>query len=79
MNIILRLGAQSSYVVKYFEGFNAGKTTMGSLESFVIGPGRLERVTCLFVCLFLTEEAISHGGLRTRELGQDPSHVSMGD
>ena len=23
----LRLGAQSSYVVKYFEGSNAGKTT----------------------------------------------------
>ena len=22
---------------------------------------------------------LSHGGLRTRELGQDPSHVSMGD
>ena len=30
-------------------------------------------------CLFLTEQAWSHGGLRTRELGQDPSHVSMGD
>ena len=30
-------------------------------------------------CLFLTEQALSHGGLRTRELGQDPSHVSMGD
>ena len=29
--------------------------------------------------LFLTEQAWSHGGLRTRELGQDPSHVSMGD
>ena len=28
---------------------------------------------------FLTEQAWSHGGLRTRELGQDPSHVSMGD
>ena len=25
--------------------------------------------------LFLTEQAWSHGGLRTRELGQDPSHV----
>ena len=31
------------------------------------------------VCLFLTEQAWSHGGLQTRELGQDPSHVSMGD
>ena len=31
------------------------------------------------VCLFLTEQALSHGGLGTRELGQDPSHVSMGD
>ena len=33
----------------------------------------------VFICLFLTEQAWSHGGLRTRELGQDPSHVSMGD
>ena len=28
LKIQLRLGAQSSYVVKYFEGSNAGKTTM---------------------------------------------------
>ena len=26
----------------------------------------------IFVCLFLTEEAWSHGGLRARELGQTP-------
>ena len=29
--------------------------------------------------LFLTEEAWSYRGLWTRELGQTPSHVSMGD
>ena len=32
-----------------------------------------DRNSCF--CLFLTEQAWSHGGLRTRELGQDPSHV----
>jgi hypothetical protein len=37
---------------------NAKKTTSGGLFCFV---------------LFLTEEAYSHGGLRTRELGQTPS------
>ena len=32
-----------------------------------------EKTTFLFCCvLFLTEEAYSHGGLRTRDLGQNP-------
>ena len=31
------------------------------------------------ILLFLTEKAWSRGGLRSRELGQTPSHVSMGD
>ena len=39
----------------------------------------LQNRSFCFVCLFLTEEVWSHGGLRTRELGQTPSHVSMGD
>ena len=38
----------------------------------------VSKATDCFV-LFLTEQAWSHGGLWTRELGQDPSHVSMGD
>ena len=33
----------------------------------------------LGVVLFLTEQARSYCGLRTRELGQDPSHASKGD
>ena len=34
---------------------------------------------CFVYFLFLTEQAGTHGGLQTRELEQDPSHVSMGD
>ena len=30
-----------------------------------------------FVCLFLTEEAYSHGGLQTRKLGQTPLSVDQ--
>ena len=44
-------------------------------ESF----SRLFKAFYLVVFLFLTEEAWSHGGLRSREFGQTPSHVSMGD
>ena len=50
---------------------NAFRSAKDTLNLIRFGPYR-------FV-LFLTEQAWSHGDLRTRELGQDPSHVSMGD
>ena len=50
-----------------------------SLSNLVGITRLLDFKQIVFICLFLTEQAWSHGGLRTRELGQDPSHVSMGD
>ena len=43
----------------------------------IIHPKGNQQLKVLF--LFLTEKAWSHGSLQTRELGQTPSHVSMGN
>ena len=40
-------------------------------------PKNSDKKNVLFCCLFLTEEAYSHGGLQTRKLGQTPLSVDQ--
>ena len=55
-------------------------TLTSKTKSSKLEPLKNTVLTKKCFCLFLSEEAWSHGGgLQTRELGQTPSHVSMGD
>ena len=45
----------------------------GSVSSLDCHRNCFDDVTsCIFVCMFVTEEIEYHGGLRSRELGQAP-------
>ena len=74
------------YVYKLIEDFTIKNEThsMTAIESYLQKSDRsfennyLDPVYVVH-CLFLTEKAWSHGGPRSREFGQTPSNISMGD